>query len=141
MNEPAVITFAEIEVGQKAHFEVRISEDLVARFAEVSGDTNPLHMDEAYATTTSFGGRIAHGMLGASFFSKLVGMHLPGRHALYLSQKISFRKPCRIGMLVTVEGEVLQKVTAAKAVTLSTRVLDEEGVCLIDGEAMVAMLV
>ena len=65
MNEPAVITFAEIEVGQKAHFEVRISEDLVARFAEVSGDTNPLHMDEAYATTTSFGGRIAHGMLTA----------------------------------------------------------------------------
>ena len=141
MPKPAQLRFDEMALHQEARFTVVLTEDLVEQFAALSGDTNPLHMDEAYAAGTFFKGRIAHGMLCASFFSRLVGMHLPGRYALYLSQKISFKKPCRIGMRLVVRGEVIQKALSAKTITLKTEVVDEKtGECLTDGEAVVALL-
>lgn len=141
MSEPATISFDAIQVGQRAHFFVDLTERMVADFARLSGDTNPLHMDEAYAAHTPFGAPIVHGMLGASFFSQLIGMHLPGRYALYLSQKTVFRKPARVGMNVRIEGEVLQKTPATRTIVVATRILDESGVCLTDGEALVSLLV
>lgn len=133
--------FADMLVGDSAEFSVALTEDLVARFAELSGDINPLHTEESFAKTTDFGGRIAHGMLGASFFSQLVGVHLPGTYALYLSQNLTFRSPMRIGQTLLVRGTVKQKVDALRVIKLETQVLDQESLlCLIDGEAIIKVL-
>ena len=141
MPEAASLCFADIAVGRTAKFEVVLTEDMVKRFAELSGDVNPLHMDEEYAATTQFVGRIGHGMLGASFFSQLVGMHLPGRYALYLSQQLQFKMPLRIGTCLLVRGTVVQKTEAIRTLTLRTQVLDAQTqVCLLDGEALVTVL-
>jgi 3-hydroxybutyryl-CoA dehydratase len=141
MPKPAKLRFDDLVLNQQAQFTFDITEERVQRFAELSGDINPLHMDEAYASKTAFKGRIAHGMLCASLFSQLVGMHIPGTYALYLSQKVSFRKPCRIGMRVLVRGTVIQKVSAARSIILKTEIIQEEnGECLIDGEAHIALL-
>src|SRR6185295_7235732 len=86
MPNAADLQFEDISVGQSAQFEMLVTEEMVGQFAQLSGDQNPLHVDHQYAAGTSFGAPIAHGMLLASFFSRLVGMHLPGKRALYLSQ-------------------------------------------------------
>ena len=140
MHEPATYTYDQISVGQSVQFDVEITEALVKQFAEISGDTNPLHMDQAYAATTSFGGRIAHGLLSASFFSQLVGMHLPGKNALYLSQQLLFREPVHIGTRVTVCGTVVQKIDAARTIKIQTTVSDASARVCIDGEALVKLL-
>lgn len=141
MLEPAQLSFDAIVLGQEAQYRVEIDESLVEAFAVLSGDTNPLHMDEIYALRTPFKGRIAHGMLCASFFSNLIGMHLPGRYAVYLSQKLFFKKPCRIGMSLIIRGVVVQKTDSSKTITIKTQINNEAtGECLIDGEAMVKLL-
>lgn len=141
MHNLAEKTYADIAAGELAQFDVELTEALVNEFARMSGDTNPLHMDDAYASETDFGGRIAHGFAGASLFSRLVGMHLPGKYALYLSQNILFKKPMRIGMKLRVEGTVTQKIDLGNAIKVHTRILDaESGDCLVDGEAIVKVL-
>lgn len=140
MQTEAAFHFADLKLGQTAEFVVEITAELVERFAELSGDRNPLHMDEAYARTTPAGERIAHGLLGASFFSQLIGMHLPGRHALYLSQQLLFREPIHLGARVMVRGTVIQLVEAMQAIKLRTQILDQAtSRCLIDGEALVKL--
>jgi 3-hydroxybutyryl-CoA dehydratase len=120
----------DLSVGQKAEHVHAVTEADVAAFAAVSGDANPLHMDEAYAVTTQFKGRIAHGMLGASYLSALLGNNLPGPGSVYLSQSLRFRRPIRIGDLVTARVRVVA-IDADKArVTLET-------VCMVDGKAAV----
>ena len=87
-------TYNEIKIGLKKEFSVKITESLVNDFAKISGDYSPLHMDIEYASTTSFKKRVVHGMLLASFFSRVDGMYLPGKHALYFSQTLKFVNPC-----------------------------------------------
>ena len=126
-----------IEVGTKEKFEVTVTEETINEFARISGDYNPLHMDENYASSTKFERRICHGMLLASFFSRLIGMYLPGKNSLYFSQSLKFISPCFIGDKVLVEGEVLDKSLATKIVTLRTTILNKSGKCLVDGQAKV----
>ena len=134
-------TFDEIREGDTAKFEVTVDETLVKKFAELSGDSNPLHMDAEFAKGTPLGERVAHGMLGGALFSQLMGMHLPGMHSLYLSQSLFFRKPVRIGTTVIVSGTVVQKIGSMKTLKLSTAILDSgTGEVLTDGEAMVKVL-
>lgn len=141
MNNPASWTFAEMTVGKTAEFSVLITEEHVERFADLSGDRNPLHMDERYAHRTPFQGRIAHGFSVALYFSRLIGMHVPGRHALYLAQRLMFRKPTFIGTRVTVRGTVTQRVEATRTVVIKTEILDQAaGTVLTDGEATVRLL-
>jgi acyl dehydratase len=139
--EPTARRFAEIKLGDTAEFEVAITLKLIDQFAALSGDTNPLHMDNTYAAETSFGGRIAHGMLGASFFSRLIGMHLPGKYAVYLSQQLFFRQPIRPDAAVIVRGTVSQIIVAQQSLKITTQVIEKAtGQCLIDGEALVKVL-
>ena len=107
MTEPANYRLEDIEIGQKMKFSVKVTESMLNEFAAITGDYNPLHMDETYAKTTSFEKRVCHGMLLASFFSRLVGMHMPGKNALYFSQSLNFQSPCFVNDELTVEGEVL----------------------------------
>tara|TARA_B100001142_G_scaffold285123_1_gene299226 strand:+ start:17 stop:442 length:426 start_codon:yes stop_codon:yes gene_type:complete len=130
-------TFENLFVGQKANFFKKIDFALVNDFAKISGDFNPLHMSEEYASTTNFGKRVCHGMLLASFFSQLVGMYLPGKNSLYFSQTLNFRNPCFIDDNITIEGEIIEKKSNVKLITLKTTIHNQDGKCLIDGIAKV----
>ena len=127
----------EIKVGLKKKFQVTITESMLNDFAKLSGDYNPLHMNEEYASSTSFKKRICSGMFLASFFSRLVGMYLPGKHALHISQSSNFINPCFIDEKITVEGEVVDKSLATKIIKLKTTITNESGKTIIDGNAVV----
>lgn len=107
----------EIEIGQSASYERTVSEKDIALFGEATGDMNPVHFDEAYAATTPFKTRIAHGMLTAGFFSTVLGTKLPGAGSIYASQTLSFKAPVRIGDTVvatcTVSAKEKRRVTLA----------------------------
>jgi len=120
----------DLSVGQSAELVHKVTEADIDAFAAVSGDANPLHMDEAYAATTPFKGRIAHGMLGASYLSAILGNDLPGPGSVYLSQNLRFRRPIRIGDVVTARVRVSAIDTDKARVTLET-------VCLVDDKAAV----
>ncbi len=137
LNEQKEFEFSEISIGQKDSFEIIVSESLIQDFANISGDTNPLHMDEKYAKNTRFEKRVCHGMLLASFFSKLIGVLLPGKKSLYFSQSLNFQNPCFIGDKVTVIGEVFEKSEAIKMVSLNTKIMNMDGKCLVEGVAKV----
>jgi len=126
----------DLSVGQSAERVHQVTEADIAAFAAVSGDTNPLHMDETYAATTQFKGRIAHGMLGASYLSALLGNDLPGPGSVYLSQNLRFRRPIRIGDVVTSRVRVTAIDEDKARVTLETTCLVDDKTA-VDGEAVV----
>ena len=127
----------EIEIGFKKNFQVTITEPMLNDFAKLSGDYNPLHMNEEYASSTSFKNRVCSGMFLATFFSRLIGMYLPGKHALHISQSLNFVNPCFLGEKITVEGEVIDKSIATKIIKLKTTITNESGKRIIDGKAQV----
>lgn len=141
MNEKSVeYTLDDLQVGQKSSFSLTMTESMVTDFANLSGDVNPLHMDEEYAKTTKFGKRVCHGMLLSAFFSKLVGMYLPGKNSLYFSQTLNFISPCFVNDQITIEGQILDKSIASRIVTLKTTIYNQNGQCLVDGTAKVMVL-
>ena len=136
-EQSAEYKFDEIMVGVKTKFTVQINESTINEFARISGDHNPLHMDEQYAAKTQFGKRVCHGMLLASFFSRLVGMYMPGKNALYFSQTLNFQTPCFVGDKVTIEGEVIEKSQSTRIITIKTTAYNQVNKCLVDGIAKV----
>jgi len=130
-------TFENLFVGQKANFFKKIDSTLVNDFAKISGDFNPLHMSDEYASTTNFEKRVCHGMLLASFFSQLVGMYLPGKNSLYFSQTLNFRNPCFVDDNITIGGEIIEKKQNMKLIIIKTTIHNQTGTCLIDGIAKV----
>jgi len=138
MNEKlSEYSFDEIEIGMQKNFQVNISENMLNEFGRSTEDYNPLHMNEKYAASTSFKKRVCSGMFLSSFFSRLVGMYLPGKHALHMSQSLNFVNPCFIGETVTVEGKVIDKSAATKIIKLETTITNESGKRIIDGKAQV----
>lgn len=126
----------ELSVGQSAQLVRTVSEADIVGFAEVTGDTNPVHLDADYAAKTSFGERIAHGMLSAGYISAVLGTTLPGPGAIYLSQTLKFKRPVKIGDEVAAIVTI-SEINAAKAqVTLAT-VCKVNGKTVVDGEAVV----
>lgn len=136
-ESPAEYRFEEITIGMKKKFSEIIDESRLDSFAKISGDYNPLHMDKEYASKTKFKKRICHGMLLASFFSKLVGMYIPGKNALYFSQTLNFQTPCYVGDSIAVEGEVVDKSDSTRIITIKTGIYNQSGTCLVDGIAKV----
>jgi 3-hydroxybutyryl-CoA dehydratase len=117
---PAAAEPDDLCVGQSAERTFAITDAAVRAFAEVSGDFNPVHLDEAYAARTIFRGRVAHGMLLASHISAVLGDQLPGPGAIYLSQTLEFEHPVRIGVAVKVRVEVIHLDPGGRRATLST---------------------
>ena len=136
-EKPSEYSFDEIELGMQKSFKVDISKNILDVFGRDTGDYNPLHMSEEYASSTSFKKRVCSGMFLASFFSRLVGMYLPGKHALHISQSLNFVNPCFIGETITVEGKVIDKSPATKIIKLETTITNESGKRIIDGKAQV----
>ena len=136
-EKPSEYSFDEIELGMQKSFKVDISKNMLDVFGRDTGDYNPLHMSEEYASSTSFKKRVCSGMFLSSFFSRLVGMYLPGTHALHISQSLNFVNPCFIGETITVEGKVIDKSPATKIIKLETTITNESGKRIIDGKAQV----
>lgn len=126
----------ELSVGQSAQLVRTVREADIVAFAQVTGDTNPVHLDADYAAKTSFGGRIAHGMLSAGYISAVLGTTLPGPGAIYLSQTLKFKRPVRIGDEVTAVVTISEINEAKAQVTLAT-VCKVGGKAVVDGEAVV----
>ena len=131
------LKYDDIFIGQQESFSINITESMVEKFSNLSGDLNPLHMDDKFAESSSFNKRIVHGMLLASFFSQLIGMKLPGKHALYFSQTLNFRSPCYIDDQIEVVGEVIEKSDSTQIITVSTTIFNKSKTCLIDGIAKI----
>lgn len=128
--------FEDLSVGRTAEMTRVVGEADIQAFADVSGDENPVHLDEAYARTTTFGQRIAHGMLSGAYISAVLGTRLPGPGAIYLSQSFRFRRPVRIGDAVTARVTVKALDERRGHVTLET-VCEVDGRAVVDGEAVV----
>ena len=133
---PSEHTFEDLFVGQKVTFSEKIDELLLTDFAKLSGDFNPLHMDEDYALNTNFEKRVCHGMLLASFFSQLVGMYLPGKNSLYFSQSLNFRNQCFVDDEVIIAGEITEKKSNTRIITIKTTI-SRGTTIIIDGTAKV----
>ena len=132
-DELSKYTFDEIEIGLTKQFQINITESMVDDFAKLTGDFSPIHMDEDYASTTTFQRRVVDGMLLASFLSKIVGMYLPGKHALYLSQSLDFRYPCFFGDIITVYSVVIDKSVSTKILKIESKITNEDGKILLSG--------
>ncbi len=130
-------SFDEIFIGQNESFMIKITESMIQEFANISGDVNPLHMDNEFAESSLFKKRIVHGMLLSSFFSQLIGMKLPGKNALYFSQTLNFRSPCYIDDEIKVVGKVIEKSDSTQIITVSTSIFNKSKICLIDGIAKI----
>jgi 3-hydroxybutyryl-CoA dehydratase len=129
-------TFADLAVGMTVSIQNTVSEQDVIDFARVSGDHNPLHMDEEYAKTTVFGGRIAHGALSASYISAVLGNDLPGPGAVFLELNLKFVRPVRIGNTVVSTAEVIEMIERGNRVRLAVKG-EVDGKVVMRGEALV----
>lgn len=124
----------DLSVGQSEELARTVTGSDLEAFAAVTGDDNPVHLDEAFAAATPFGGRIAHGMLSAGYISAVIGTRLPGPGAIYVSQSLRFRRPVRIGDTVTARAEITAIDQARGRVSLKT-VCSVAGKTVVDGEA------
>ena len=126
---------SQFAVGEEAFLTKTITQEDIQAFARISGDTNPLHLDEDYARSTRFGGRIAHGLLVAGLISAVLGTKLPGPGAIYLGQELRFTAPVRPGDTVTARVRVEAVDSAKGRVSLSTEVVNQDGAPVITGKA------
>src|SRR5690606_38688843 len=126
----------ELHVGMTAETSRTVTDADILMFAGVSGDMNPVHMDDEFAATTMFKGRIAHGFLTVSFVSSVLGTKMPGPGAVYVSQTVRFLSPVRAGDTVVSRATVIGLLPEKRRVTLDTRCIVRDKVVL-EGEAVV----
>ena len=135
-GQPQGLSFEEVELGMQASVENVVAEADVLAFADITGDRNPVHIDEDYASRTPFKGRISHGMLTASYISAAFGMHLPGPGAIYVAQTLNFRRPVRIGDHIRTTVTVVELFPAKRRVRFECACTNGEGKNVLEGEAM-----
>ena len=134
--EKGTICVEDLEIGMSRTLERKITQNDILLFSKVSGDQNPVHLDEEYAQQTIFGRRIAHGMLTASLISAVIAEQLPGHGTVYLSQTLKFMRPVLPSQLVTITVKVTNIIYSNRRVTLDCRCKVNEKVVLA-GEALV----
>ncbi|MBV1884944.1 MAG: MaoC family dehydratase N-terminal domain-containing protein [Gammaproteobacteria bacterium] len=130
-------TFDELEVGQTAQFSETLEERHLILFAAVSGDVNPVHLDEEFAQGTQFKGRIAHGMWSASLISAAIATQMPGPGSIYLGQNLSFKRPVKLGDTLTVNLTINEKIDRKKQVVIDCIVKNQSGKVVLSGDARV----
>ena len=128
--------FEDLSVGMRETLMKAVMDDDVIAFADLSGDRNPIHLSDHFASKTRFGERIVHGLYTASLISTVIGMYLPGPGAVYLSQTLNFRAPVKIGDTVLATVEVTELIERGRRAKLACRCLVRDAVVL-DGEALV----
>lgn len=130
-------TIHEIKVGDCAHFEKTISETDVYMFAGITGDLNPMHINETVATESFFKGRIAHGMLVSSLISTVLGMYLPGPGTIYLGQNLRFMAPVKLGETIKATVTVTDLNVEKNRISVNTTCTNTDGTVVVDGTALV----
>ncbi|WP_448188823.1 MaoC family dehydratase [Azospirillum sp. sgz301742] len=125
----------DLSIGMTAAYAKTITDADIVLFAGISGDTNPVHLNQEYASGTMFQGRIAHGMLSAGFISAVLGTKLPGPGCIYISQTLKFKAPVRSGDTVTARGTITEIIPEKRRVIMRTVCTVGETVVL-EGEAM-----
>lgn len=124
------------EAGQEFEMKFFVSDEKVRQFAEVSGDHNPVHLDDEFAKASIFGQRIAHGMLSAAFLSAFLAQKMPGPGAIYRRQELKFLKPVYVNETITIRG-ILKNLNRERGVfTITTLVIKENGDVAVEGEAI-----
>ncbi len=126
----------EFDIGETARMTKTIVERDIATLAEITGDFNPIHINEEFAQRTRFRGCIAHGILSAGLISAVLGMKLPGPGAIYLSQKLKYLFPTRIGDTLTAEVEVTKWSKEKNIIHLNTRCFNQDERDVVEGEAV-----
>ena len=129
-----------LQIGDTFTVQKEVTDELIRKFADVSGDHNPIHLDEEFAAKTRFGKRIAHGMLGASFISAVLGYKLSEQKVVYLSQTLKFIAPVFIGDTVTAKAVVKEIREDKPIVTIETTCENQNGELLITGEGKLMIL-
>ncbi|MDD5657249.1 MAG: MaoC/PaaZ C-terminal domain-containing protein [Elusimicrobia bacterium] len=129
----AVLRYEDIEVGRKAGLDVTLGGELIDAFARLTGDVNPLHVDDAFARDKGFPGRLAHGLLVGAFFSAIAGTLLPGRDCLLQSARFEFKRPAPAGTRLRLEAVVARKVDAVRTLVLDISARDPEGNLVLSG--------
>lgn len=132
-----IYKFEDLKVGDSYSLSTIISRDMVLDFAKISGDNNPIHIDEEYAAGTPFKKTIAHGYLVGSLFSRILGCEFPGNGTIYLKQSMKFLAPVYIEDTIIGKVEVIELNEAKKWVTLKTSITNGNGKEVIVGEALV----
>ena len=130
----------DIKIGDRFSTAREVTDDVIRKFADVSGDYNPIHLDEEFAKTTRFGRRIAHGMLSGAFISAVLGNEFKERKIVYLSQTMKFTAPVFLGDTVTASGTITNIREDKGIVTLETVCTNQNGETLVKGEAVVMIL-
>ena len=130
----------DLKIGDQFSTSREVTDEVIRKFAEVSGDFNPIHLDEEFAKTTRFGKRIAHGMLSGAFISAVLGNEFRERKIVYLSQTMKFVAPVFIGDTVTATGTITNIREDKNIVTLETVCTNQNGDVLVKGEAAVMIL-
>jgi acyl dehydratase len=129
------IPFDQLQVGDCNSLTRTLSEQDLILFAKVSGDTNPVHLDENFASSTIFKTRIAHGMWTASLISCALATKLPGPGGIYLGQELKFTRPVKIGDTVTVQLKIVEIDQEKKRATVSTEVINQNKKIVVKGKA------
>lgn len=132
-------TYDEINIGQKESFTVTVTEDDRDKFRDITGDVNPLHNDETYASEKGHEKCVVFGMLTASYLSTLAGVYLPGKYSLIQKTEVNFRKPVYIGEILTVSGEVTDKNDTFKQIELKVEIKNEDGYKVVKGKMSIAV--
>jgi acyl dehydratase len=123
--------------GDRASRSLTITDEMIRAFADLTGDHNPVHLDDNYAASTRFGRRIAHGMIAAGLVSAALANDLPGPGTVYLSQTLQFKGPVFPGDTITASVEIKQVRADKPIITLSTLCTNQEGKLVLEGEAVV----
>jgi 3-hydroxybutyryl-CoA dehydratase len=126
-------------IGEEATLTKTIADEEIKAFARISGDDNPIHVNDDYARGTMFGGRIAHGMLVAGLISAVLGNKLPGPGSIYMNQELRFLAPVRPGERITARAQVTEWDETKGRVKLLTEVTNQKGEVVISGEARLVM--
>lgn len=137
MKKDLGLTINELKVGDSSTFTKKVTEKMVNDFAEISGDHNPVHLDEKFAKTTMFKSRIAHGALVSSLFSNIFGNTLPGRGCIYFRQDSKFIAPVYLGDTITAKVIVKEIIPDRNRVIFDTIATNQNGKDVIVGSAVI----
>ena len=137
MNE---YIFEEINCGHEESFNVKISQEDILNFSNISGDKNPLHLDDNYSKKTKFKRPVVYGMLVQSYVSTLAGMYLPGKYSLILSTNLNNKKPCYVNDEIVVCGKVKSKLTFGNILVLDIKMTNQNNEVVVSGDMKVQVL-
>ncbi|KLO24716.1 MaoC family dehydratase [Marinitoga sp. 1155] len=129
--------YDEITLGQTYEVKRKITAKMVEIFAKITGDKNPVHLDEEFASKTIFKKRIAHGILSVGLISAVLGMEFPGPGTIYMKQDTKFLKPIYLDEEITIKITVKEKIDEKSRLILTTQIIKENGKLAVDGEALV----